>query len=169
MATQEERYRPAPPNDSARPWLTGKTPLARGTVPYYTPATLMIDNGSGKAGGLAFVDESHGATDWFDMLAEMMGCEECATENRYLSTQVPPTWMDPVVFVRMAYKDESVRARLKEYVNGKNPGKRSNLRADLERIFAEQYIPYVQKQFAERSDYLTQWLIFAVKRESEDA
>ena len=104
----------------------------------------LMQLASEDPGGLAgtFVDPCHGERHWSYWIAH------------------PPSWMDPVIFVKMALEDSRIAKLLDTAVrrNDKNAWKK--LSPLLDEVFAEVYLPYVFRKFeGSARDQLAQWML----------
>lgn len=95
-------------------------------------------------GGLAgtFVDPCHGERHWQYWIAH------------------PPSWMDPVVFVKMAQEDERVAKLLETVVKRNDKEAWKKLVPLLDEIFEQAYLPYVFRKFeGSARDQIAQWML----------
>lgn len=94
--------------------------------------------------GFLFVAESHGSefeADW---------------------AEHPPTWMDPQLFIELASQDPDVQRVLRVAFRKNDPAGWKHLIKHLQRVFDEQYLPYVCARFDEEAaPLLARWLLSA--------
>lgn len=104
------------------------------------------EKGAGSPGGILFVDDVYGCVHWTDREAADIG-------------DVPPTWMDPEIFVRMCLQDQTINDVIAGYIKQGNAGKRSLLEGRVNQLLDEAYLPYLRQQFAQAAGVLCEWLV----------
>lgn len=97
--------------------------------------------GSGQPAGVLFVDDRYGLLKWVDR-----------------STQAPPTWMDPEVFIRQVLAKPRAAAIVRRYKERGTSGQRLKLQALLQQVFEEEYLVYLFQQFETAKPLLAEWL-----------
>ncbi len=87
-------------------------------------------------------------------LAERYGTEYLEVWN----AKVPPSWMDPELFIRLCLKDAEC-VRLRDRLIAKPSEQRMKaLQNRLQTVFEEKYLAYALKQFAKVTPLLARWL-----------
>ena len=73
---------------------------------------------------------------------------------------VPPSWMDPMLLADMARKDTKVLAILARALkaNKKNPYLKP-LSNEVQRVFEEEYLPWIIEKFELVQELIADWLI----------
>jgi hypothetical protein len=72
----------------------------------------------------------------------------------------PPSWMDPVLLSDMAKKDPEIRRLLGKALstNKKQPTQKA-LAKELDRVFSDEYLPFVIEEFEKVADLTAEWMI----------
>lgn len=109
----------------------------------YPLLRLMIPDspGCGLPKGPAFVAELHNLVK--------------AVERDY---DVPPTWMDPEVFIRMCKANPQVMEAARRLAASKHPNKLQPLVEAMTLVFEENYLMYVSQQFDVVAPVVAEWL-----------
>lgn len=103
---------------------------------------LMKSDGGVHPTGLLFVDDKHGAKDWWDR-----------------DTKAPPTWMDPCVFTQMAFANPDVKHIL-ERVKKKNAQELGKGLTDaIDKVFVNEYLVYALRQFRKSKQMYSEWMM----------
>ena len=112
-----------------------------------------------QAKGLAF----------FDDVYKMVNYPDCSDRESATGLQyMPPTWMDPEVFVRMALEQPAVVAAARKASKGENKAaNRSAVRDQLEEVFGIHYLKYMFEQFTEVQDLIAQYVVSHVHDEDQ--
>lgn len=71
---------------------------------------------------------------------------------------VPPTWMDPEVFVRMCKDTPGVMELAKKVASSKRPDNLKELTAAIVEVFEEQYLLFVVEEFEKAAPLVAEWL-----------
>lgn len=120
---------------------------------HHFPRVRMMtsDAGCAESTGLVFVDERYGLSHY---------------KEREL--KAPATWMDPEIFLLMALNDEQAVRATQGVVRQKEKRAIKRVEPELDRIFEEQYLPYLFERFAVARKYLAEWMVAHVADEVED-
>lgn len=110
----------------------------------YPLMSLECDREEKADGTLPFVDPSYG----YDHL------------NYREKPKLPPTWMDPEIFVKMCKADPRVKEVIaRAYHRNNRAIGEQRLDPLLDDILTEEYLPYVLTNFSRVKKLISQWLI----------
>lgn len=71
----------------------------------------------------------------------------------------PPTWMDPHLLVRMAFKDPAIEKLLDTAFTDNTLSKTKSLEQALVRVFVETYLPTIKRRFEQQAtSCVAEWL-----------
>ncbi len=104
------------------------------------PMVRLLQEFDGKKAG-AFIDARWEADHW------------------YLWSEHPPTWFDPEVFADMAMQDPEIKKILQASWDKQTRKFEGLLPKHLQRVFEEQYLPYMLKQFEPAKKLIAHYLV----------
>mgnify|MGYP000851861613 CR=1 FL=1 len=110
----------------------------------YPLTKLLLADGpeSGQPACPAFVDPKYGLQHWSEREAE-----------------VPPTWMDPEIFIRMVLTDPEAQRLADAQIARKDAVSSKALAARLEEIFRDSYVKYAHERFSAVKSLIARWFI----------